>query len=97
MIRESVRYCPREAGVCGPAFPRDLHAVTAVTLSVLRAGPIASAFPGLEIRDFLQVLGLRFRPRAPRPCGDIGSAAQESGKCYLGGEGGKGKGAAPSL
>lgn len=49
MVRESVRGCPREADAQGPAFPHDLHSVTAVTLSVLHSGPINSTFPGLEI------------------------------------------------
>lgn len=70
MVSESVRGCPREADARGPAFPRDLHSVTAVTLSVLRPGRFGSAFPGLEIQDFLHVLGLLLPPRIQQLCGE---------------------------
>lgn len=44
MVRESVHGSPREADARGPALPRDLHSVTAVTLSFLRPGPIGPTF-----------------------------------------------------
>lgn len=72
MVRESMRGCPREADARGPAFPCDLHSVTAVTLSVLGSGPVGSAFPGLEIQDFLHALGLLLPLRVQQLCGDIG-------------------------
>lgn len=75
MVSESVRGCPREADARGPAFPRDLHSVTAVTLSVLRPGRFGSAFPGLEIQDFLHVLGLLL-PISSFVGRDTGSAVQ---------------------
>lgn len=58
LVGESVRGCRREADARGPAFPRDLHSVTAVTLSLLGRLPAGSAFPELEIQGFLNVLGL---------------------------------------
>lgn len=76
MVRESVRSCPREADARGPAFPHDLHSVTAVTLSVLHSGPIDSVFPGLEIQDFFHILGLLLPSRVAQLCGGIGSAVQ---------------------
>lgn len=63
MVRESMRGCPSEADARGPAFPHDLHSVTAVTLSVLRSGPIDSVFTGLEIQDFFHVLCLHLPSR----------------------------------
>lgn len=61
-----MRGCLREAGARGPAFPHDLHSVTAVTLSVLCPGHISSAFPGLAIQDFLHVVGLLLPSRVPQ-------------------------------
>lgn len=84
MVCESVRGCPREADARGPAFPHDLHSVTAVTLSVLHSGPIDSVFPGLEIQDFFHVLGLLLPSRVVQLCRGIGSAVQVSGWSYIG-------------
>lgn len=71
MVRESMRGCSCEAEARGPAFPCDLHSVTAVTLSVLRPGPIGSAFQGLEIQDFLYVLCLLLSPQVRQLCANI--------------------------
>lgn len=94
MIHESVRGCPLEADADGPAFPHDLHSVTAVTLSVLRSGPIDSAFPGLEIQELLHVLGLLLPSMVPQICRDIGFVLQVPRWCYLGREGKRERGSA---
>lgn len=91
-----MRGCPREADACGSALPRDLHSVTAVTLSVLRPGPIGSSFPGLAIQDFLHVLCLLLPAPVEQLCGDIGSAVRVPHRVILR-EGGEGKGVAPFL
>lgn len=58
MVPESVRGCLREADARGPAFPCDLHSVTAVTLSFLRSGLISTAFQEFANQGYLNVLGL---------------------------------------
>lgn len=88
MVRESMRGCPLEADARGPAFPYDLHSVTAVTLSVLRSGPTGSAFPGLEIQDLFHVLGQLLPLRVQQLCGNMGCAVPVP-ICVILGEGGK--------
>ena len=79
-----MRGCPLEADARGPAFPCDLHSVTAVTLSVLRSGTMGSAFSGLEIQDFFHVLGLLLPLRVQQLCGDTECAVPVPHWCYLG-------------
>jgi hypothetical protein len=65
MVPESVRGCLREADARGPAFPRDLHSVTAVTLSFVRSC-LTSAFEELANQGYLHVLGLLLHLRVLR-------------------------------
>lgn len=69
MVPESVRGCLREADARGPAFPRDLHSVTAVTLSFVRSRLTSTAFPELANQGFLYVLGLLLHSRVLRGAG----------------------------
>lgn len=68
MVPESVRGCLREADARGPAFPRDLHSVTAVTLSFLRPSLTSTTFQELTNQEYLHVLGLLLLPEGPQVC-----------------------------
>lgn len=69
MVLESVRGCLREADARGPAFPRDLHSVTAVTLSFVRLRLTSAAFEELANQGSLHVLGLLLHLRVLRGAG----------------------------
>lgn len=69
MVPESVRGCLREADARGPAFPRDLHSVTAVTLSFVRSSLTSVAFEELANQGYLHVLGLLLHSRVLRGSG----------------------------
>lgn len=69
MVPESVRGCLREADARGPAFPRDLHSVTAVTLSFVRFCLTSTAFEELANQGYLHVLGLLLHSRVLRGAG----------------------------
>lgn len=68
MVPESVRGCLREADARGPAFPRDLHSVTAVTLSFLRPSLTSTTFQELTNQEYLHDLGLLLLPEGPQVC-----------------------------
>lgn len=65
MVPQSVRGCLREADARGPAFSRDLHSVTAVTLSFLRPRLTRTTFQELRNQGYLHILGLLLLPEGP--------------------------------
>lgn len=65
MVPQSVRGCLREADARGPAFSRDLHSVTAVTLSFLRPRLTSTTFQELTNQGYLHILGLLLLPEGP--------------------------------
>lgn len=81
---ESVRGCLREADTRGPALPRDLHSVTAVTLSFLYPDLMRPAFQGLKGSGLLASVDLLLLSGALQFFGTAEPLTQLSRKLYFG-------------